>query len=113
MEDWKLFKNLKRSKLFVSNYGRVKSINDKTGIESILKLYNRGGKRNQYLCFGYKENTKKVLISIHVAVAELFSERPSVFHQVDHKDNNPLNNKITNLQWLTPRENGIKAHYVF
>ena len=53
--------------------------------------------------------SKTVLVSrlIH----ETFGPSPPTdkHTQVDHIDNNPLNNKAENLQWITPRENNQKA----
>lgn len=112
MEEWVIFKSLKTVDILVSSYGNVKSIN-KNGVERYISLYKRGGKRNQYLCFGYRYNGKKILINIHSAVALSFlGEKPSDKHQVDHIDNNPENNNVVNLRWLTDVENGKKGNSI-
>ena len=112
MEDWKVFKSLSRVDILVSSQGNVKSISD-AGNEKYLALYHRGGKRKQYLCFGYRDNGKKTFASIHVAVALLFlGKKPSDKHQVDHIDNNPSNNNVTNLRWITDVENGRKGNSI-
>lgn len=110
MENWVLFKTLKLKDIYVSNFGNVKSMT-KSGIEKILSQYHRGGKRSQYLCFGYRdENNNKILINTHVAVALLFiGDKPDSNYQVDHIDNNPKNNHYQNLRWITAEENGKKG----
>jgi hypothetical protein len=113
MERWKVFKSLPRVDILVSSYGKIKTVN-KEGIEKYLSLYNRGGRRKQYYAFGYRDNGKKVLVSVHVAVALLFlGEKPSKNHQVDHIDNDPSNNSVANLRWITDIENGRKANFVY
>lgn len=44
---------------------------------------------------------------IHRLVAKYFLENPNPaeFIQVNHKDENPLNNDVSNLEWCTPKYN--------
>jgi ribosomal protein L28 len=47
---------------------------------------------------------------VHVLVAEHFiSKKPSIGHQVDHKDGVKRNNHISNLEWVTVSENRKRA----
>lgn len=48
---------------------------------------------------------------IHRVVAEAhLGPAPSPRHQVNHKDGDPSNNAVANLEWVTPRENVRHAH---
>ena len=44
---------------------------------------------------------------IHRLVATYFIENTNIneYTQVNHKDNNTLNNKVNNLEWVTPKQN--------
>lgn len=86
---------------YVSNLGRVKS--DFYNKETILvprlewngrlfvNLYDRQGKMH---------STK-----IHRLVAEAFIPNPLNLPQVNHKDENPKNNRASNLEWCTAKYN--------
>ena len=47
---------------------------------------------------------------IHRLVAEAYIPNPDNLPQVDHIDNNPYNNHVNNLQWITAQDN-IKKSY--
>ena len=87
----------------VSNWGRVKSMNyNHSGKERILKLIpNRYG----YLYVNlYKNNIKKKYL-VHRLVAEAFIDNPDNLPQVNHRDENKLNNNVDNLEWCTNEYN--------
>ena len=96
----------------VSNYGRVKSLerNFTNGIngctikhidEHILIPQNEKG----YLRVNLYKNGKQKFCSIHRLVAEAFIPNPNNYPQVNHKDEDKANNKITNLEWCTAQYN--------
>jgi hypothetical protein len=76
-------------------------------------VFNRYGKRlrpelsrNGYLCVSLSNKSlkhKKFLI--HRLVAEAFIPNPENRQQVNHKDQDRTNNKVDNLEWVTPLEN--------
>lgn len=105
MEFWKDipgFENLYQ----ISSYGRVKSFHKsakhRCADEYILKpcLSNNG----YYQVTLYVE-TRKKKFSIHRLVADAFIPNPDHLPQVNHKDENRLNNNIENLEWCTPAYN--------
>ena len=86
----------------VSNLGRVKSL--KFNKEKILKL-GLGG--CGYLIVAFCKGKQKT-INVHQLVAIAFlNHKPNGNNGliVDHKDNNPLNNRLENLQLISHREN--------
>ena len=95
----------------VSNLGRIRSKN-RMVLNSLGKEQHFKGKilslrvaNNGYLyaCL-YSKNKRKV-IKPHRAVAQLFLPNPQKLPQVNHKDENKLNNRVSNLEWCTPEYN--------
>ena len=60
-----------------------------------------------YLTVTLSDNGKSESKFIHRLVAEAFIENESNFEQVNHKDRNKLNNEVTNLEWITPKNNSL------
>lgn len=105
MEIWKPIKNYETS-YAVSNTGKVKNII--TG--RILKAYvrDKNSKIKQYLCVQLYAEGKRWIISVHVLVYDTFKRKPRKGYHIDHKDNDPWNNHIDNLQLIRPRHNFTK-----
>ena len=83
----------------VSNLGRVKSFPRKgthTTKERILKLTKSN---KNYVIVILKNNYIQKAKSVHRLVAEAFIPNPNNLPQVNHKDENKLNNKVDNLEW--------------
>lgn len=83
----------------VSNTGKVKSI--KYGKERILKPLNTNGYQRVILYLDGKVKR----IYIHQLVSRAFLPNPENLTQVNHKDENPLNNNVENLEWCTQEHN--------
>jgi len=86
----------------VSNYGRVKSI--KFAKERILKPAFEG---NGYLMVCLSQDNKQKTYKVHQLVAIVFlGHKPNGNETViNHIDNNPLNNKLDNLELVSNRYN--------
>lgn len=77
----------------VSNYGRVRKTNGKN---NYLTPYCRSdGYEQVVLC----KNSKTKTIRIHRLVAQAFIPNPSNLPEINHKDENKLNNNVDNLEW--------------
>jgi hypothetical protein len=81
----------------VSTIGTIK--NNIT--ERILKYYVRNGYPSITLC---KDNKKKTF-NIHNIVAKHFLEKPEGQFVVNHKNENKIDNRLENLEYLTYGEN--------
>lgn len=81
----------------VSNLGNVKSLgNNKTRKDKILKpaKHSKG-----YLIVCLSKQGKHKLHKIHRLVAQAFIQNPNNYQQINHKDENPANNQVNNLEW--------------
>ena len=96
-EEWKLIITKNKSSYYISNYGRIKADTNK-GI-SILKTHLANGYERVFIL--------GKMYFIHRLVATYFIENTNIneYTQVNHKDNNTLNNKVSNLEWVTPKQN--------
>lgn len=80
----------------VSNEGRVKS----KRTEKILKPHSDSKKKGyRYITLNY--NGSKKSYQVHRLVAKLFLPNPNNYPCVNHKDENPSNNRVDNLEWCT------------
>ena len=110
-EIWKPVKNYEE-RYAVSNMGRVKSL-DRITVgkddkkyrfkECILKgIQTKGGYLQVNL---YDSKSRRNRLLIHRLVAEAFISNPENKPQVNHKDEDKTNNRVTNLEWMTSKEN--------
>ena len=108
-EVWKSIKG-HDEKYMVSNYGRVKSLNrlvNKRDGQRIVKekflsinINNKG-----YCQVSLTTKHKPKLHFIHRLVGEAFIPNPKNKPNINHKDLNPYNNSVGNLEWCTQKEN--------
>jgi hypothetical protein len=102
MEQWKDVKGYEGI-YQVSNEGRVKSIGYSK--ERILKPINLNG----YLIVNlYKDKINKQYY-IHRLVCLNFLDNPENKKEVNHINGLKTNNRLENLEWVTPKENTIHA----
>lgn len=91
----------------VSNLGRVRSLDRLDGANRRLtgKIL-KGGKHNGgYLRVTLCKNSVVYAKSIHRLVAEAFIPNPENKPQVNHIDEDKTNNTVSNLEWMTSKEN--------
>lgn len=87
----------------VSNWGRVKSLNyNHTGKEWILKPRKSG---KGYLSVTLSKDGKCKNFLVHRLVAEVFIPNPLNLPQINHKDENPSNNNVSNLEFCDQKYN--------
>lgn len=95
----------------VSNLGRVRSeereVPGKLGStrllpEKELSLCLQHGRR---FLVGFRKNGERSNHFVHRLVAGSFIPNPNGKPEVNHIDNNPLNNRVDNLEWVTHKEN--------
>lgn len=113
IEIWKSLDFLGYPDYEVSNMGRVKSI------ERIV-IYNDGRKYNYpekilkpiinvrrygYLQIILFKNKKPKTFKVHRLVALAFLENPQNLPCINHKDENKDNNNVSNLEWVTVKQN--------
>lgn len=91
----------------VSSFGRVKSLPkvwlkyDGTPLRQKERILKERPTRNGYLRVCLRKNGKSTDAYIHRLVCEAFLPNPHSFSDVNHKDENKLNNHIENLEWCS------------
>ena len=83
----------------VSNFGQVMN----TNTHKIMKLNFKGG----YNKISLTNNKIRKSMFVHRLVALAFIENPENKSDVNHKDKDKINNHISNLEWMTRKENNI------
>lgn len=90
----------------VSNWGRIFIVKNGTRIEKLPRPCNN---RERYLNIRLWNKGQKKKICVHNLVAKVFLGEIPEGYVVDHINNNPSDNYVTNLQIVTVAENGQKA----
>ena len=91
----------------VSSYGRVKSLDKYDSMNRflrgrILRLFTDG---LGYLRAQLYSNSKRKSFLVHRLVAQAFIPNPDNLPQVNHRDENPSNDNVDNLEWCDGKYN--------
>jgi len=94
----------------VSSLGRIKSIDRyihyKKGERHIAsKIIKSFINKQGYFCIILTRNQAHIDKRVNRVVAMAFIPNPSNLPQVNHKDENKLNNMVSNLEWVTCKQN--------
>lgn len=103
IEIWKSLDFIDYPNYAVSNFGNVKSFIDNhlNYREKILKPI----KRSNYLQVGLHKDGKTKHFLVHRLVALAFIPNPNNLPEINHKDENPLNNCVENLEFCDRKYN--------
>jgi len=93
-----------------SNLGRARTldrvVSTKHGTRVVKgRILTQHSNGTGYLQVGPRISGRKINIYIHRLVAECFLPNPESLPEINHKDNNPLNNNISNLEWCSRKYN--------
>lgn len=91
----------------VSSYGRVRSLDKYDSMNRflrgrILRLFTDG---LGYLRAQLYSNSKRKSFLVHRLVAQAFIPNPDNLPQVNHRDENPSNDNVDNLEWCDGKYN--------
>lgn len=102
MEEWRPIKGYEE-RYEVSNIGRIRSwINNKGKIKDTPKILSPYKLTKGYLGVSLSKSPgNSKTFKIHRLVAETFIPNPNNLPQVNHKDENKVNNCSWNLEWCT------------
>lgn len=88
----------------VSNFGNIKSLTRKRiDRNQILqeRLLTKRTKENGYQIITLCKESKEKKCYVHRLVAQAFIPNPNNLPEINHKDENKLNNNVNNLEWCT------------
>lgn len=90
----------------ISNFGRIKSFRKSRKYKCQEEFILKNSVSNNGYCQVtlYTGKTRKKFL-VHRLVANAFIPNPNNLPQINHKDENPLNNNADNLEWCTAKYN--------
>ena len=110
-EEWRIiFIDGEETNYQVSNMGRVRNTTDR--FNGMYKNKILKGQINQhgYMTYRIRLRGKPYAKSGHQLVALSFLPNPQNKPQINHIDSDRLNNNVSNLEWVTSKENNQHKH---
>lgn len=95
-EIWKIMKE--NNKYEISNFGKIKTIKTQKIRKPIIS------KKGYYQMIFYI-NKKPKSYFVHRLVANNFIDNPNNYEQINHKNENKLDNRVENLEWCNNKYN--------
>lgn len=107
-EIWRLYPEF--DFIEVSTLGRVRTLdrvvsNGKGTRVEKGKIMKQWPNKNGYLRVAFRKDSKLVNKSVHRLVAHAFLSNQKNLPEINHKDNNKLNNSVSNLEWCSHKYN--------
>lgn len=94
MEIWKKIEGYENYEILIT--GKVRK-----GIKEMKPYLNHG----EYLRIKLTNDSGRKAFYIHQLVARAFISNPNNLPELNHKDHNPLNNSVENIEWITHKDN--------
>lgn len=110
-EIWKTYPDPKYNFIEASNLGRIRTkdryVPGRNGSKRLIKgrVLKQQLNPNGYMYVTFKVNGKTVNLSVHRVIASSHLPNPDNLPEVNHKDNDPINNAVSNLEWCSRKYN--------
>lgn len=82
----------------ISDKGEIVNINTNKELKGYIR-------KDGYVIISLSKGGKKYKCYLHRLVAETFIPNPNNLPQVNHIDEDKTNNCVSNLEWITPKDN--------
>ena len=115
-EEWRKIQGFEDAYM-ISNLGRVKSLQRtrKSKNGSICpvpeRILSQNTDKDGYKSVALSKNHKLYYFRVHRLVAVAFIPNPNNFTLINHKDENPANNIVSNLEWCNQSYNTSYSNY--
>lgn len=103
MEQWKAIEGTD-GRILVSNEGRCMSL-----LRPVHTILKPSPDKKGYLRLRVTLDRRKMSFKVHREVAKAFIPNPGNLPQVNHIDGDKSNNSVSNLEWITNRDNVCHA----